>query len=193
MALLPFKSIADSLGNKQSFGNPFIVADSQPNTFIGAGKAEDVARAAFDNASIWYLSEGKLSIHQLLEALLKTTGPAQVAICSWGITEDPARALKRLKDNGLIQHLTCLFNSRVASNNAGAYQLISQVADNIGVAECHAKAISIINQTYSIGLISTANLSHNPRMELVVIDNDRKRAVWIRDWISHYANASKST
>jgi hypothetical protein len=160
-------------------------------TAIGNGKADEVARLALEHEQMWYLSEGKFSMHQLLEELLKLTGPAEVALCSWGITEDPARVLARLRRTGIITQLTCLFNSRVASNNAGAYQLISQVADNLGIAECHAKAISIINQTYSIGLISTANFSHNPRIECTVTQRNQEAAKWIRDWISHYASKNR--
>ncbi len=196
MALLSFeevgKKVQGNVGTANHMHFPGMAGGSNTLTMtaIGSGKAQEVARLALEHEQMWYLSEGKFSMHQLLEELLRLTGPAEVALCSWGITEDPARVLARLKKTGTITQLTCLFNTRVASNNAGAYQLISQVADNLGVAECHAKAISIINQTYSIGLISTANFSHNPRIECTVIQRNQAAAKWIKDWISQYANKS---
>jgi hypothetical protein len=173
---------------------PKLLVDEEANAFLfpklqspalvsGSGKADEVAAQVMEHEQVWYLSSGKLSMHQLLEALIKQTGPAAVWLSSWGITEDPARVLARLRHSQSITRLTCLFNSRVASNNAGAYQLMSQVADKLGTAECHAKAISIINPTHAIGLVSTANFSHNPRMECTIVHNNKETALWIARWI----------
>ncbi len=174
---------SDDIEGSKAPIDTYILTAKNPILKIGSGEAAEVARLALANEAMLYLSTGRLSLHQMLECLLELTGPAHVALSAWAITEDPARCLFRLRRNETIKQLSCVVSDRMPVQNAGAYQLLMNVADDIALVKNHAKTISIVNDSFAIGLVSTANLSNNPRHEMTQIYNQRAVAEWIRDWI----------
>lgn len=130
-----------------------------------------------------YKSQGSWSMHELVSYILEQTGPADVYLSTWTISEDPARCLFNLKQKGLIRSLSCLFDYRIKVRAGEAFQLISSIADNIKLLKCHAKAAVIINDDHAVSVIGSSNFSKNPRVEAGTVFIDRTAAYFDRDWI----------
>ena len=116
-----------------------------------------------------YWSRGQWSMHELLEFLLMQTGPADVWLTTWTITENPVRRLFALRNEGIIKTLSCVLDYRIQGRKSGPFQLLEQTADRIKLAQCHAKAIAIANDEWKVSVIGSANFSMNPRLEAGVI------------------------
>ena len=125
-------------------------------------------------------SNGEWSMHQLLEFLLQKTGPANVRISSFSITEVAVRTFLNLKEKGLIEHLNCLFDLTVTRHKAGLLFFTSNVADKIVVGKCHAKLILIETTQDSITVVGSPNFNINDKKEVVVLHTDR----WFFDFYS---------
>jgi hypothetical protein len=118
-------------------------------------------------------SNADWSMHQLLEYLLRITGPAKVAISSFSITEVAIRTFLNLKEEGLIQQLDCLFDFTVKQHKAGLLFFTSNVADTISISKCHAKLISIENDLFTLTVVGSPNFNVNDKKEVMVIHSDR--------------------
>ena len=133
------------------------------------------------------LSAGQWSLHQMLAHLVKLTGPADVHMASWSITENPMRQILDLCDQKLVRSLTVLFDSRVTGQCPDAYQLAASNVARIRLSHCHAKALAIINDDWAISVATSANLTVNPRIERYTVCTVRAVAEWERDWIERFA------
>ena len=116
-----------------------------------------------------FFSEREFSSHQLIELLLKHTGPANVRISSFSISEIAMRSLYSLCESGQITSLKCLFDLTVKRHRLGLLFFASNFATEIGLAKNHAKIILIQNHDYSIVVVGSANLNLNDKNEAGII------------------------
>lgn len=134
-------------------------------------------------SSYHIVSNAEWSLHDVLALLLEKTGPADVWITTWAISENPVREILQLLDAGLIRALNCLFDSRIKSQCPDAYQLIKGNFKRIGLTDIHAKQLVIINDSWAISVSSSANMTNKRRIEKYVICCDRAAADFDREWI----------
>ncbi len=137
-----------------------------------------------------YINKAKFSAHNILLTLLSLTGPAQVYLASWAISEKPVRDILNALADGRITELYCLFDADVRGKNPKAYQLAEHNFKNMGHAKTHAKVIVIINDNWAVTVSSSQNLSNNMRWEQGTILENRETAemyiTWIADQIKSY-------
>lgn len=123
------------------------------------------------------------SLHDVLERLLQLTGPADVCLTSWAISEGPARKIAKLISSGQIQSLHCLFDHRVTRYCPAAMQLVNGQLGKIKLTGIHAKILVIENDAWGISVTSTANATNKKRIEKYVITCDKDIAMFEREWI----------
>jgi len=169
------------------------IANLKPQALAASAEIKQLATEVMKQASLIWLSEGNFSLHQLLESILDETGPANVWLSAYAITEEPARRIFRLRQAGTIIHLSCLLDAHLARNNAKAYQLLSKTADRLGTAHIHAKCFVVQNERFEITVISSANFSHNPRLELGQSFGTGEMAKWMIDWIEEHLTKGLAT
>ena len=128
-------------------------------------------------------SHGRWSMHQLLAHLVKKAGPSDVWLTSWTITENPIRSILQLRDQGLIKQLRCVFDERVAKQNANGAQLAFRNIAAIGLTGIHAKCMVVIGADTWYTVTSTANITRNKRIELYVISRHRATAEFHAHWV----------
>jgi hypothetical protein len=114
-------------------------------------------------------SDGDWSMHQLLEYLLRVSGPASVWISSFSITETAIRSFLQLQEKGLIQELHCLFDFTVKRHKIGLLFFLHNVVTDVVVTKCHAKLILIENENYTIAVVGSANFNINDKKEVAII------------------------
>lgn len=130
-----------------------------------------------------YWTEGKFSLHNLIEGIINITGPATVMIVTWAMTEAPLRTLARLKREGKITQLYCLLEHKVTGHNSKSYGYALQIFDEIQLARCHAKVVLIENEDWAVSITTSANLTRNRRIECGDIKCLRESVDFHKKWI----------
>lgn len=134
-------------------------------------------------------SFGAWSMHDMLAHIVAQTGPADVWITSWTITELPVRRILDLLDNGAIRSLRMLLSERVEAMNPAAHQL-ARFNVEVKLTKIHAKSIVVLNDSWGITVSGSANLTLNPRIEKYVICTHRTVAEAERNWIDQVMEGS---
>jgi hypothetical protein len=138
---------------------------------------------------IEFVSDGRWSIHQIVRHLIEITGAVDVHLATWTITEEPLRMLFKLKNEGKIKELNCLFDHRIKERTPKSFQFASQFVDKIGLAKSHAKVTVLENEEWAISINSSMNWSKNPRTESGVIICTKQSADFHKNWINNKINA----
>lgn len=131
-----------------------------------------------------YFTHGRFSLHNLIEYVLQVSGPANVLIATWAMTDAPLRTISRLKNEGKILKLECLLEHKVPGHNPRAYAFASQVFDEIWLGKCHAKVVVIENEDWQVVITTSANLTRNRRIESGDIKCIKESADFNRKWIN---------
>lgn len=129
------------------------------------------------------VSHNQWSFHNLIAFVLALVGPAKVYLSSWAISENPIRELINLHRLGTITELHCLLDARIKSQCPAAAQLIHRNVTRICLADVHAKVAAIINESWSVSIVSTANLTNKRRIERYCLSYIDSLGNWERDWI----------
>lgn len=137
----------------------------------------------------WHIpSRGQWSTHHAIEHLLSLTGPANIVLCSWAISEEAIKSLLKLEESGQILSLQCLFDTRVQQYARNAHQIAQKSIVSIGLTKCHAKLCLIDNAHWHVSIAGSANLSRNRRVELYIIteneDLNEQHALWMKEEIA---------
>ncbi len=124
------------------------------------------------NNTIPFASAGEFSMHELLEFLLQTTGPATVRISSFSISEVAIRTFFRLMQNGTIVNIECLFDLSVKRHKLGLLYFANNIGSFIAISKNHAKLILIENADWKIVVVGSANFQLNDKNEVGIISAD---------------------
>jgi hypothetical protein len=131
-----------------------------------------------------FVTYGRWSMHDLLFYILCQTGPAQVDVATWSISEDAIRQIVKLHHEGMIIDVRFILDPRVKVRNPKPLQMLAANFPYKLIA-CHAKVTLIASRDCKISIISSANMTGNPRIERGCIfpfpdvyDFDKK---WIND------------
>lgn len=152
--------------------------------------ADDFSSIVIDGPAqyVAMMSRGKISLHQVIEKLVLMHKPCKVWLTSWAISENPIRAIVNLVQSGAIQELNCIFNYRVNIECPKAFQLAQFNFKNIKLSKIHAKVVIIETEKGAITIVTSANLTTNPRIEAYSITNDQQCKDFHLQWIKEEMN-----
>lgn len=126
--------------------------------------------------SYHFFSDGRWSIHELIEYLLEITGPADVMLSTFSVSEVAVRSLVMLRKGGKITNLKCLFDKDLPRRKLDLMFFASKVIDRISLMKNHSKVITIKNDNWMIAVNTSANLTPNLRIEAGVITTESHMA-----------------
>lgn len=109
------------------------------------------------------------SFHDVIEKIFECTGPAELALASYSVSESSLRVLHRMKSEGLITKLTLLFDRSVRTHKLNLLAFAANFADEIFLDNSHIKLALINNDQYNVAVITTANITENERWEYYLI------------------------
>jgi len=150
------------------------------------GKVNDAVEACFPtlekNSTRHFFSCGHWSTHELVDHVIAHTGPADVLISVWSISEAAARMLVGMLESGKIRSLRAVVDYRSKNRHPSAHQLAAHSFTELNTFPCHAKLTVIKNEEWSISINGSANYTNNPRPEAGVLDTHATTA----DFYSKY-------
>lgn len=120
-----------------------------------------------------FYTRGAFDLVQLVLYILKQTGPADVVISSYSISESTLKTLRKMVDQGEITHIRFLIDNRVRSISPKPFDVM--VHSFPGCYRClalHAKVALISNSEWKISVIGSQNATHNPKLERGIIHTD---------------------
>ena len=187
MALFKFNEVHPPAEEKKSDAGSE-KSNSPQSSFSGTGSQviRDVIGNISQGETIHYATSGAWNAHELLEHLLKITGPAKVYLTTWAMSENPVRSILNLIDQGLITELNCVFDLKVQDRAPKVFQLIQGISS-------HAKVFVIQNDSWAISNSGSANWTRNPRMEAGVLSADPIVAEFHKKWIMRLINDEHGT
>jgi hypothetical protein len=144
---------------------------------------KDVLALVAQQITVMWVSDGRWSMHQLLMSLLDISGPADVHISSYALSETPARYLVQLKNTGIIRTLNCVLDNRVDTRTASTLQIIKTISDDFALVDTHAKVTVITNEEWNIAVVGSANYTENKRYEAGSITSTKEAADFQLTWI----------
>lgn len=127
---------------------------------------------------IYGLTRGQFSFIDLIEAILATTGPAQLELCTWTASGPHiARAVQAHADGRITAArwlVDISFTRRCPQEAATIRQAFGP--DSIRVTKTHAKFAVIHNAAWKVACRTSMNLNVNPRMEHFTVAHDPQLA-----------------
>lgn len=122
--------------------------------------------------SHWF-SQGKFSIYDLVEYVLLTTGPAELKVTSYSLSEIAIRRFDFFRNKGMITNARFIFDFSAKRNKIALMIYASNVFE-VGLIKNHTKMILVKNENYNIVISTSANLNQNLRHENGFVINDEK-------------------
>ena len=124
---------------------------------------------------------------ECLVYLLKLIGPSDVSIATWSISELAMRQLLILKNKGIVKSCRFLVDPRVKVRNPKPLQILTQNFE-YALVKCHAKVTLIQSEQHHVDIVSSANLSRNPRIERGLIFNNPEVFNFDKKWMDDAFN-----
>ena len=129
-------------------------------------------------------------MHDLLFRIIELAGPCHVTCATWSVSREAAELLALGMSDGRILSLACLFDWRVRVRCPEAMAVARMAGVDMRVCVCHAKVTLLQNAQHSITVVSSANMTNNPRIEAGVVFTDAASYAFHHEWISkEIANA----
>jgi hypothetical protein len=138
-----------------------------------------------DNAVIPFFCDGKWSLYHLLSHVLLFTGPADVRISSFSLSENAIRSFINDKESGLLKSITLLFDISIPRRKMDLMLFAHDVFSEIRLLPNHSKVI-LIDGNVKACIISSQNLTPNPRLEAGVVFTTLKHYNYYSHVFDHY-------
>lgn len=119
-----------------------------------------------------FVSQKKSSLHHVIDKLITLTGPADVHIVSYSVSDAALRTLCTLKTKGAIKNLSFILDDSVKKHKLSLCVFASNFSEKVMFTSTHIKLVCIENQSHKIAVLTSANLTENLRSELYEIVSD---------------------
>lgn len=140
------------------------------------------------NENIHFATAAEWNMADLLLYLLEQTGPAEVMLSTFEMSEQPARIISQLIDMKMITKFVCIIDYRSKERKPGVFQLMNNIASKIKQAPCHAKVTLISNKDWQVCVVGSANYTRNIRIEAGIISTDPKVSALHHRWMMNVLN-----
>lgn len=116
-----------------------------------------------------FFAEGHWSMHDLFLYLLHITGRAEIWMSTFSISEAAIRAIFDANDRLKVIKIHCLFDHTIPKNKLSLLFFAHNVVSDIAISANHSKVLLISNDRWKVTVVSSANMTPNPRKEAGVI------------------------
>lgn len=111
-----------------------------------------------------FFAPGDWQLYHLVEWILKQTGPAEMFVSSFSVSEEFIRALNRLKES-YIQDLSMLIDYRTAAKALRLSLFTNNVCDMLHLGNNHSKIILVKNDRWKVTVVTSQNQTRGNRFE----------------------------
>lgn len=117
------------------------------------------------NCIVPFFSDGNWNLYQLLSHCLSFTGKASVKMSSFSLSENAIRSFINDKQSGRIDCISMLFDISIPKRKFDLMLFAHEVVSEIRLAPNHSKVVIIEGEHLNATIITSHNLTPNPRIE----------------------------
>lgn len=118
-----------------------------------------------------YLDSG-VQLYDLLEWILNQTGPAEITVITFSISEEFIRKVHHFQKIGLIAKITVLIDFKAIQKTENLIRFAENTFDEIYYAKTHAKIILVESSKYQVCVIGSQNATRGNREECELVTTD---------------------
>lgn len=159
-----------------------------------AKNVEEAVGTIEHGCEIYGLTKGSWSLIDLIEHVLKATGPAAVTLSTWTAANADIGFAMRLLANGSLTSLRFVvdfsFPSRQPAYCAALREAFGD--DAIRITKNHAKFVLIRNAEWNVVLRTSMNLNENRRLESWEISDCPAMAGWLQEVVDELFSAQST-
>lgn len=108
-------------------------------------------------------------LYHLLEFILEQTGPANVVLTTFSVSEEFIRKLLQMKEAGLIESLVVVADHRTAVKALRLTLFTNNIAEELLLGNNHAKVILAENRNWKVSVVTSQNQTRGNRIECGMI------------------------
>ena len=116
--------------------------------------------------------DNRLQLFDVLEYILRFTGPADLRVSTFSTSEEFLRRLFSLKKRGLITHALLLADLKAAKKTVNLASFMSNVFDTVYLTENHSKILLVSNDEWLVTVVTSQNQTRGNRTECGMISTD---------------------
>lgn len=118
-----------------------------------------------------YLSN-VLQVADVLSWILDQTGPADIKMSSFSISEEFLRRIFFIKRAALVRSLDIVLDFKATNKTLKLWPFISQTVENCYLSDNHSKILLVSNEKWNVAVVMSQNLTRGNRYESGVISTD---------------------
>jgi len=118
-----------------------------------------------------YYSDGNFNLMRLVFHLLKQTGPADILMTTYSISQATLEAVIQRQNTGLIRSIRFIIDNRVKVMSPKPFQYMKENF-NFRCISLHAKVALIGNENWKVTIVTSQNATDNPKLERGIIFTD---------------------
>lgn len=116
--------------------------------------------------------DNRLQLYEVIDALLRQTGPAALTISTFSTSDGFLRRIHRLKNEGLITSCVLFLDLKATRKTVLLKGFIESVADEVFLCENHSKVVLLCNDSHRVTIVTSQNQTTGNRMECGIITTD---------------------
>lgn len=118
-----------------------------------------------------YLDNG-VQLYDILEWILKYTGPANVVVLTFSLSEEFIRKVYYLKQSGQIKDITVILDFKAIQKTEKLIRLAGNVFNRLIYAKTHAKIVLVDGNPIRVCVSGSQNATRGNREESGIITTD---------------------
>lgn len=134
-------------------------------------KIEEILRPLETAPCQAYLSN-VLQVADILRWILEQTGPADVRMTSFSISEEFLRRIYFIRKEGLVRNLDIVLDFKATNKTLKLWPFIAQTVEHCHLADNHSKILLVSNEGWKVATVMSQNLTRGNRYESGVITTD---------------------
>ena len=131
----------------------------------------DILRPLDATPSQAYLSD-VLQVADILAWILEQTGPADVQMTSFSISEEFLRRIFFIERQGQLRSLEIVLDFKATNKTLILWPFIEQTVRHCYLADNHSKIMLVSNPTHQVAVVMSQNLTRGNRYESGFITTD---------------------
>ena len=139
------------------------------------------------------LLTNSLQVADVLDWILRQTGPADVFQTTFSVSEEFLRRLYHFRKDGLVRSASLLIDHKASNKTVKLWIFISQVYEQTFMSDNHSKILLVQGLNgHRVSVITSQNLTRGNRFESTLITTDPEIFQDLKqefDYISQYHSA----
>ncbi|WP_300505271.1 C4-dicarboxylate ABC transporter [uncultured Duncaniella sp.] len=128
----------------------------------------DILRPLADTPQQAYLSRS-VQVADILRWILDQTGPADVRMTSFSISEEFLRRIFFIRKENLVRSLDIVLDFKATNKTLLLWPFIAQTVRHCYLADNHSKILLVSNENWKVAVIMSQNLTRGNRYESGII------------------------